>query len=67
MTRTILGQMDQSSIDWGDMKEWVVKVVRMSIREVEGVPGFVARMVDQLSSGMEEGQGGMRNVTKVVQ
>lgn len=40
MTRTILGQMDQSSIDWGDMKEWVVKVVRMPIREVEGVPGL---------------------------
>jgi hypothetical protein len=51
-----------------DMKGWEVTVVRRLIREVKGVPGFVARMVDKLLSEMENvGQGGARNVTEVVQ
>ena len=54
VARTILKQMGRSSIEWGDMKGWEVTVVRMLIREVEGVPGFVARMVDQLLSRMDE-------------
>jgi hypothetical protein len=68
MARTILKQMGRPTIEWGDMKGWEVTVVRMLIREVEGVPGFVARMVDQLLSRMDEvGQGGTRKVTGVVQ
>ena len=48
MARLILKQMGRSTIDWMEMKEWELKVVRLLIREVEGVPGFMARMVDQL-------------------
>ena len=60
MARAILKQMGRSTIEWGDMKGWEVTVVRMLIREVEGVPGFVARLVDQLLSRMDEvGQAGV--------
>ena len=48
MARTILKQMGRSTIDWLDMKEWEVKVMKALMREVEGIPGFVQRMVDQL-------------------
>ena len=54
MAKTILKQMGRSSIDWMEMKEWEIKVVRLLIKEVEGVPGFVARMVDQL---LKRGEG----------
>ena len=67
MARTILKQMGRPTTEWGDMKGWEVTVVRMLIREVEGVPGFVARMVDQLLSRMDDVvQGGRRDVTGVV-
>lgn len=48
MARSILRQMGRNTIDWGEMKSWEVEVVRQLIKEVEGVPGFVAKMVDQL-------------------
>ena len=54
MAKTILKQMGRSSIDWMGMKEWEIKVARLLIKEVEGVPGFVARMVDQL---LKRGEG----------
>ena len=53
MAKTILKQMGRSSIDWMGMKEWEIKVARLLIKEVEGVPGFVARIVDQLLVRME--------------
>ena len=56
MARSILKQLGRSTIEWGDMKLWEVDVVRQLIREVEGVPGFVARMVDQLLDLVVVGQ-----------
>ena len=48
MARSILKQMGRSTIDWREMKGWEVEVVRQLIKEVEGIPGFVAGMVDQM-------------------
>ena len=48
MAGTILKQMGRSTIDWLDMREWEVKVMKALMREVEGIPGFVQSMVDQL-------------------
>ena len=68
IARTILKQMGRASIDWGEMKMWEVEVVRQLIKEVDGVPGFVARMVDQLLVRMKEvGQGNVRKVSVVVE
>ena len=53
MASTILKQMGRSTINWEEMKEWEVDVVRNLMKEVEGIPGFVARMVEQL---LETGQ-----------
>ena len=47
MARTILKQMERPTIDLCDMVGWEAKLVRMLIRKVEGVPVFVAWMVDQ--------------------
>ena len=54
MARSILKQIGRSTIDWREMKGWEVEVVRQLIKEVEGIPGFVARMVDQL---LKRGEG----------
>ena len=54
MARTILKQMGRSSIDWMGMKKWEVRSVRVVMREVEGVPEFVTRIVDQLLERVEE-------------
>ena len=39
-------QLEGSTIKRNDTKGWEVKVARLLIREVEDVPGFVARMVN---------------------
>ena len=57
MASNILKQMGRSTINWEEMKEWEVDVVRNLMKEVEGIPGFVARMVEQL---LETGQDEMR-------
>ena len=57
MASTILKQMGRSTINWEEMKEWEVDVVRNLMKEVESIPGFVARMVEQL---LETGQDEMR-------
>ena len=63
IARSILSHLGRASIDWGEMNGWEVEVVRQLIREVEGVPGFVARIVDQLLVRMEVvGQGGTGEV-----
>ena len=56
MARTILKQMGRSTIDWIGMREWEVRSVRMVMKEVEGVPVFVTRIVDQLLGRLEDEQ-----------
>ena len=56
MARTILKQMGRSTINWMGMKNWEVRSVRVVMREVEGVPEFVTRIVDQLLGRVEEDQ-----------
>ena len=56
MARTILKQMGRSTIDWMGMKEWEVSPVKILMKEVEGVPVFVTRIVDQLLGRVEKEQ-----------
>ena len=48
MARNILKQMGRFTISWLDLQEWEVIVMKSIMREVEGIPEFVQRMVDQL-------------------
>ena len=41
-------QMGLFTMNWEEMKGWEMDVVRQLMKEVECVPGFVARMVEQL-------------------
>ena len=48
MARNILKQMGRPTINWLDMKEWEVNAMKNLLKEVDGIPGFVGRLVDQL-------------------
>ena len=42
-----LKQLDRVSIDWMEVTEWEAELLRRLINELEGVPAFVAKMLDQ--------------------
>ena len=43
----VLKQLGRVSIDWIEVSEWEAELLRRLINEVEGVPAFVAKMLDQ--------------------
>ena len=47
MASGVLKQLGRVSIDWLEVSEWEAGLLRRLIKEVEGVPAFVARMLDQ--------------------
>ena len=47
MASGVLRQLGRVSINWLEVSEWEAGILRRLIREVDGVPPFVARMVDQ--------------------
>ena len=47
MASGVLKQLGRVSIDWLEVSEWEAGLLKRLIKEVEGVPGFVARMLDQ--------------------
>ena len=54
IARNILKQMGRFNINWLDMQEWEVIVMKSIMKEVEGIPEFVQRMVDQLLNRVTE-------------
>ena len=47
MASGVLKQLGRVSIDWIEVTEWEAELLRRLINEVEGVPAFVAKMLDQ--------------------
>ena len=47
MASGVLRHLGRVSVDWLEVSEWEAGILRRLIREVDGVPPFVARMVDQ--------------------
>ena len=47
MASGVLKQLGRVSIDWLEVSEWEAGLLRRLIKEVEGVPAFVAKMLDQ--------------------
>ena len=47
MASGVLRQLGRVTIDWMEVSEWEAGHLKSLIKEVEGVPGFVARMLDQ--------------------
>ena len=59
MASGVLKQLGRVSIDWLEVSEWEAGLLKRLIKEVEGVPGFVARMLDQFLDNIN-----LVNVTK---
>ena len=47
MASGVLRHLGRVGVDWLEVSEWEAGILRRLIREVDGVPPFVARMVDQ--------------------
>ena len=47
MASGVLKQLGRVSIDWVEVSEWEAELLKRLINEVEGVPAFVAKMLDQ--------------------
>ena len=47
MASGVLSHLGRVSIDWLEVSEWEAGLLRRLISQVEGVPPFLARMVDQ--------------------
>ena len=43
----VLKHMGRPTIDWSDYSSWEAEFLRSLIREVEGMPEFAVRMIDQ--------------------
>ena len=52
MASGVLKQLGRVSIDWLEVNEWEAGLLRRLMKEVEGVPAFLARMVDQFLGNM---------------
>ena len=65
MASGVLRQLGRVSIDWLEVSEWEAGLLRRLIREVEGVPFFLARMVDQFLENIMNNRGMNETVTKI--
>ena len=59
MASGVLKQLGRVSIDWLEVSEWEAGLLKRLIKEAEGVPSFVARMLDQFLDNIN-----LVNVTK---
>ena len=46
----VLKHLGRATIDWSDFSSWEAEFLRSLIREVEGMPEFALRMIDQFLS-----------------
>ena len=47
MASGVLKQLGRVSTDWPEVSEWEARLLRRLIREVEGVPAFLERLLDR--------------------
>ena len=57
MASGVLKQLGRVSIDWVEVTEWEAELLKRLINEVEGVPAFVAKMLDQFLDGIIKDNG----------
>ena len=57
LTSGVLKQLGRVSIDWVEVTEWEAELLKRLINEVEGVPAFVAKMLDQFLDGIIKDNG----------
>ena len=57
MAERILDHLGRPAIIWTELSDWEAKVFRQLVREVEGVPAFLVRLLDTiLSQTVERGR-----------
>ena len=57
MAERILDHLGRPAIIWTELSDWEAKVFRQLVREVEGVPAFLARLLNSiLSQTVERGR-----------
>ena len=65
MASGVLRQLSRVSINWLEVREWEAGLLRRVIREVEGVPVVIARMVDQFLRNIVNNSSMNETVTKI--
>ena len=50
MAGRVLNHLGRPTINWSELSDWEAKVFRQLVREVEGVPTFLARLLDTILS-----------------
>jgi hypothetical protein len=65
MVGRVIRQLGRGS--WAGLSIWEAEIVRQVVQELDGVPDFAARIVDQLLRDVERGQSGEVMVSREVQ
>jgi hypothetical protein len=65
MVGRVIRQLGRGS--WAGLSTWEAEIVRQVVQELDGVPDFAARIVDQLLRDVERGQSGEVMVSREVQ
>ena len=50
MAERVLDHLGRPTINWTELSDWEAKVFRQLVREVEGVPAFLARLLETILS-----------------
>ena len=66
MASGVLRQLSRVSINWLEVRKWEAGLLRRLTREVEGVPFFLARMVDQFLENIMNNRSMNETVTKIL-
>ena len=48
VAKVVLQELSRPDINWSSLDSWEVEVVRRMTEEIEGVPNFMARLINQL-------------------
>ena len=50
MAERVLNHLGRPTVNWSELSDWEAKVFRQLVREVEGVPAFLARLLETILS-----------------
>ena len=50
MAGRVLDHLGRPTINWTELSDWEAEVFRQLVREVEGVPAFLARLLETILS-----------------
>ena len=48
MAQAVLTHLGRPTINWSELADWEAKMFRQLVREVEGIPVFLARILDTI-------------------